>query len=349
MVRRPVASAIEANQLHKSYGDIHAVRGIDVAIQAGETVALLGPNGAGKSTTIDIILGLAQPDGGTISVLGGPPAAAIDAGYVGAMLQTGALIRDLSVRELVAMVASLYPEPLDVQDALQLTGLDGDVADQRTQKLSGGQAQRVRFAVALVSNPRLLILDEPTVAMDVEGRRSFWTTMRELAARGKTILFATHYLEEADAYADRVVLMAHGTIVADGAPTEIRARVGTRTIRATLPHADLDALSALPGVSGAERRGEGVVLSCADSDAAIRALLAAQPEARDIEIAAAGLEQAFLQLTAADADVHQPAPGGRPTGGAGPNAGVPGGEASAKHAAAGAASDPAGAFGRSGR
>jgi len=303
MVRRPMAPAIEARNLSKSYGDIRAVRGIDVAIDAGETVALLGPNGAGKSSTIDMILGLAEPDGGTISVLGGTPTAAIDAGEVGAMLQTGALIRDLSVRELVAMVASLYPEPLAVQDALDLSGL-AEVSEQRTQKLSGGQAQRARFAIALVSNPKLLILDEPTVAMDVEGRRSFWTTMRELAARGKTILFATHYLEEADAYADRAVLMAHGAIVADGPPTEIRAMVGTRTIRAILPAAELDALAALPGVRGAERRGEAVVLTCSDSDAAIRALLAAHPDARDIEIAAAGLEQAFLQLTAADADVR---------------------------------------------
>jgi ABC-2 type transport system ATP-binding protein len=310
-----MAPAIAARNLSKSYGDVHAVRGIDVAIDAGETVALLGPNGAGKSTTIDMILGLAQPDGGTVTVLGGTPTAAIDAGRVGAMLQTGALIRDLSVRELVAMVASLYPEPLAVQDALELTGLD-EIAAQRTQKLSGGQAQRVRFAVALVSNPQLLILDEPTVAMDVEGRHSFWSTMRELAARGTTILFATHYLEEADAYADRAVLMAHGAIVADGPPTQIRAMVGTRTIRATLPAADLHALAALPGVSGAERRGESVVLSCADSDAAIRALLAAHPDARDIEIATAGLEQAFLQLTAADADVHPPGAGTHPSRGA---------------------------------
>ncbi len=313
-----MASAIQASQLHKSYGDVHAVRGVDIAIDGGETVALLGPNGAGKSTTIDMILGLAEPDSGTISVLGGAPAAAIDAGQIGAMLQTGALIRDLSVRELVAMVASLYPDPLAVQDALELAGLDGEVAEQRTQKLSGGQTQRVRFAIALVSNPRLLILDEPTVAMDVEGRHSFWTTMRELASRGKTILFATHYLEEADAYADRAILMAHGTIVADGPPTEIRARVGTRTIRATLPLADLDALLALPGVSGAERRGEAVVLSCTDSDAAIRALLAAHPDARDIEIAAAGLEQAFLQLTAADTDVSGSGGGAGSAGGAGP-------------------------------
>src|ERR1700684_2025632 len=250
-----MATAIAASSLSKSYGSVRAVRGIDVAIEIGETVALLGPNGAGKSTTIDMILGLADPDGGTVSVFGGAPSAAIDAGQVGAMLQTGALIRDLSVRELIAMVASLYPQPLAVEDALDLTGLS-EIAGQRTQKLSGGQTQRVRFAVALVSNPKLLVLDEPTVAMDVEGRHSFWTTMRELAARGKTVLFATHYLEEADAYADRAILMAHGEVVADGPTTEIKAMVGSRTIRATLPGADLAALERLPGVSGAERRGE---------------------------------------------------------------------------------------------
>ena len=272
------------------------MRGIDLSIEAGETVALLGPNGAGKSTTIDMILGLAEPDGGSVSVLGGSPSGAIDAGKVGAMLQTGALIRDLSVEELIAMVASLYPAPLDVGETLKATGLT-DIAAQRTQKLSGGQTQRVRFAVALVSNPKLLVLDEPTVAMDVEGRRSFWTTMRAEAAQGRTILFATHYLEEADAYADRAILMAHGKVVADGPTTEIKAMVGSRTIRATLPDVELESLERLPGVSGAERRGEAVVLACADSDEAIRALLAAYPAARDIEIAAAGLEEAFLQLT----------------------------------------------------
>jgi ABC-2 type transport system ATP-binding protein len=288
--------AIEVQNLRKSYGSIEAVRGLDISIEAGETVALLGPNGAGKSTTIDMILGLASPDAGTVSVLGGSPTAAVDAGWIGAMLQTGALIRDLTVGELVAMVASLYPDPLDVAETLKLTGLS-DAAGQRTQKLSGGQTQRVRFAVALVSNPKLLVLDEPTVAMDVEGRRSFWATMREQASHGRTILFATHYLEEADAYADRAVLMAHGLVVADGPPTEIRAMVGSRTIRATLPGADLDALGRLPGVTAAEPRGDAVVLACSDSDAAIRALLLAHPDARDIEIAAAGLEEAFLQLT----------------------------------------------------
>jgi ABC-2 type transport system ATP-binding protein len=260
-------------------------------------VALLGPNGAGKSTTIDMLLGLLPPDAGSVSLFGKPPADAVAGGAIGAMLQIGALIRDITVRELIAMMAALYPHPLDVNDVIAFVGLE-DIADRRTEKLSGGQTQRVRFAVALVSDPELLVLDEPTVAMDVEGRRRFWTTMREFASRGKTVVFATHYLEEADAYADRAVLMAGGRVVADGPPTEIKARVGARTIRATLPHADLAALSELPGVTAVERRGEAIVLRCADSDAAIRALLARHPDARDIEITGAALEEAFLELTA---------------------------------------------------
>ena len=289
-------------------GPVRAVRGIDVSIAPGETVALLGPNGAGKSTTIDMILGLLEPDRGTVSVFGRPPSKAVDQGAVGAMLQTGAVIKDLSVRELVTMIASLYPSPLDVEEVLGLTGAS-EFAGQRTEKLSGGQTQRVRLAIALVSNPQLLVLDEPTVALDVEGRQTFWSTMRAFAARGKTVLFATHYLEEADAYADRAVLMAHGMIVADGPTNEIRATVGTRTIRATLPDVDVEALAALPGVSSAERRGEAMIMHCADSDVAIKALLGAHPDARDIEIAAAGLEQAFLALTGDGDGLGEPAGG----------------------------------------
>jgi ABC-2 type transport system ATP-binding protein len=291
---------IQLHGLVKSFhgpdGPIRAVRGVDIEIAAGETVALLGPNGAGKSTTIDMLLGLLAPDAGTVSVFGSPPSEAVARGAVGGMLQTGQLIRDLSVRELVAMMASLYPTPLDVEETLELAGIS-EIAGQRTNKLSGGQTQRVRLAVALVSDAELLVLDEPTVALDVEGRRAFWTTMRAYAERGKTILFATHYLEEADAYADRAVLIAQGAVVADGPTNEIRAMVGTRTIRATLPSVDVAELAALPGVNSAERRGEAVLMHCADSDAAIRALLAAHAGARDLEINAAGLEQAFLALT----------------------------------------------------
>ena len=307
-------AGIRLEGLSKSFrspeGPVHAVRGIDVAIDRGQTVALLGPNGAGKSTTIDMLLGLQLPDGGAVSLFGRTPRQAVDAGLVGAMLQTGGLIQYLSVRELLTMVAAIYPAPLGVDEVLEQTSLEA-VSGRRTQKLSGGETQRVRFAMAIVSNPDVLVLDEPTVAMDVESRHAFWNSMRAFAARGKTVLFATHYLEEADQNADRVVLMAHGRIVADGAPTEIKARVGSRTIRATLPDAPLGELAALPGVASSDRHGEAVVLVCSDSDEAIRALLEHFPAARDIEIAGAGLEDAFLALTA-DPDADGPDPADAP-------------------------------------
>jgi ABC-2 type transport system ATP-binding protein len=303
-----VTTGIELSGLVKSFGAVRAVRDVSIAVAPGETVALLGPNGAGKSTTIDMLLGLMAPDAGSVSIFGVTPRRAVDAGAIGAMLQTGSLLHDLSARELVAMIASLFPAPLPVEDVLQLTGIE-EIAERRTQKLSGGETQRVRFAMALVSNPQLLVLDEPTVAMDVESRHAFWVSMRDFASRGKTVIFATHYLEEADAYADRAVLMARGRVVADGPTTEIKAMVGTRTIRATLPDASLDGLGALPGVTHAERRGEAVTLNCTDSDAAIRALLETHPEARDIEIGGAGLEQAFLHLTGGtDDEDEDPAP-----------------------------------------
>jgi ABC-2 type transport system ATP-binding protein len=295
------ASGIRLSGLTKTFrspaGPVPAVRGIDITITPGETVALLGPNGAGKSTTIDLLLGLLRPDAGAVELFGMTPDKAIAAGAVGAMLQVGGVVNDLSVRELLTMMASLYPNPLDVDEVIALTRI-GDLVDRKTTKLSGGQTQRLRFAIGLISNPDLLVLDEPTVAMDVEARRQFWATMREFASRGKTIVFATHYLEEADAYADRIILMAHGRVVADGPATEIKAKVGLRTIRATLRHADLAALGALPGVTTVETRGDGVVLNCSDSDIALRALLPAYPQARDIEVSGARLEEAFMLLTA---------------------------------------------------
>jgi len=294
------SGGIELRGLEKTFsspaGAVRAVRGIDVEVYEGETVALLGPNGAGKSTTVDMLLGLQRPDAGTVAVFGGPPEQAVGAGRVGAMLQEGGVLRDLTVRELVAMMAALFPEPLDVDEALRLAQLS-EITDRRSERLSGGERQRLRFAVALVSDPDLLVLDEPTVGMDVESRRAFWSTVRELSAHGKTFLFATHYLEEADAYADRVVLMAHGRVVADGPPTEIKAIVGSRTIRATLPDVPLEELERLTGVTHAERHGESVALACSNSDAALRELIVRHPEARDIEVRGAGLEDAFLQLT----------------------------------------------------
>src|SRR5689334_1691572 len=192
----PVRAGISLTGLEKSFGAVHAVRGIDLDIVPGETVAILGPNGAGKSTTIDMVLGLSRPDRGEVTLFGMSPADAVAAGAIGGMLQTGSLIGQLTIRELVTLTASLYPNPLGVDDVLALTGLD-DIADRRTEKLSGGQTQRVRFATAIVADPDLLVLDEPTVALDVEGRHAFWSAMRNFAQGGKTVIFATHYLEEA--------------------------------------------------------------------------------------------------------------------------------------------------------
>jgi ABC-2 type transport system ATP-binding protein len=290
---------IAANGLTKSFGAVRAVRGIDLELQRGSTVALLGPNGAGKTTTIDMLIGLTKPDAGTVSLFGRTPSEAVKSGSIGAMTQTGQLIDYLSVRELVTMIAAIYPAPLKVDEALQISGAHA-FADRMTRKLSGGETQRVRFAIALVADAELLILDEPTAALDVEGRRDFWRAMRDFAARGKTVIFATHYLEEADAYADRIILMSHGRIVADGAPTEIKATVGGRIIRATLPDVEVTALSALRGVTGVDRRGDAVTLNCTDSDATLRDLLAAYPAIRDIEVRGAGLEEAFLELTVDD-------------------------------------------------
>ena len=288
---------IVLTRLSKSYGAVHAVRSLDLTIAPGETVALLGPNGAGKTTTIDMMLGLTRPDQGTVSVFGVPPARAVRAGWIGGMLQTGAPLDHLRVRELIALTASYYPAPRDVAEVLRLTGAEA-FAGQWTTRLSGGQAQRVRFAAALVGDPDLLLLDEPTAGIDVGGRRDFWQSMRDIARQGKTVVFATHYLEEADAYADRIVLIANGRVVADGAGTEIKAQAASRTIRGTLPDADTAALRALPGVLAADRHGDAVILSCSDADTAIRALLAAYPAIRDVEVRAGSLEEAFMELTA---------------------------------------------------
>jgi ABC-2 type transport system ATP-binding protein len=296
MTTTTLSAGIRARGLLKSYGAVRAVNGIDLDIVAGETVALLGPNGAGKSTTISILLGLTDADAGEVSVFGQRPAAAAHAGLVGAMLQTGGLLGYVTIRELVELTASLYRRPMPVDEVLHRAGL-AQLAGRRTNGLSGGQQQRVRFALGLVPDPELLVLDEPTVGMDVEGRRAFWAAMRELAAAGRTILFATHYLAEADEFADRVVLMAQGRIVADGPATAVKAVVGGRTIRATLPGGDPLRLGALPGVTAVETRGDAVLIRAADSDAALRALLATEPAARDIEITGADLEDAFIALT----------------------------------------------------
>ncbi|BAH40082.1 putative ABC transporter ATP-binding protein [Gemmatimonas aurantiaca T-27] len=292
--------AIDLQNLTKRYRQVTAVRDLTLQVAPGEVVAFLGPNGAGKTTTIDMILGLARPDTGSVQVYGTTPAAAIARGDVAAVMQTGGLLKDFTVRETVRFTASLYAESRPVDDVMARAGIT-HIADRLVGKCSGGEQQRLRFAIALLSDPRLLILDEPTTGMDVEGRREFWTAIREDASRGRTILFATHYLDEADAYADRIVLMRQGDIVADGTTAEIKARALGRSVRATLPSADLAQLSALPGVSHVEQRGDTVLLQCSDSDVVARHLLT-QTMARDLEIVAQNLEAAFVALTGRASD-----------------------------------------------
>lgn len=289
-------AAVGLTGLRKSYGEVRAVDGVDLVIAPGEVVALLGPNGAGKSTTVDMLLGLTKPDAGEARIFGQPPAPAVSDGMVGAMLQEGSLLEDATVAETVAMIASLHRKPMPVSEALRRAGVE-DLAPRRCTKLSGGQKQRVRFAVALVCDPDLLVLDEPTSAMDVATRRDFWLSMREFTEAGKTVLFATHYLDEAEEFADRVVLMRTGRVIADGSVAEVRATVSGRTLRAVVAGATESTMLALPGVSTAEVRGDRIELSCADSDVTLRALLAGYPRAHDIEIKAVGLEAAFLALT----------------------------------------------------
>ncbi|HEY0500009.1 MAG TPA: ABC transporter ATP-binding protein [Kutzneria sp.] len=293
-------AAVSLRGLVKHFGDVHAVDGVDVTIAPGEVVALLGPNGAGKSTTIDMLLGLAEPTRGAVSVFGRAPRAAVAAGLVGAMLQSGGLLDDATVAETVALFRAMYPKPLPLKDVLVRAGL-AELAGRKVGALSGGEKQRVRFAVALVSDPDLLVLDEPTVAMDVEARREFWTAMRSYTNTGRTVVFATHYLAEAEDYADRVVLLRAGRVVADGSVSQVRSLAAGRVITAKIVDADEAALAALPGVTSVLVRGEAAELVCADSDAALRELLTRHPHARDIEVRGAGLEAAFVTLTRQEA------------------------------------------------
>jgi ABC-2 type transport system ATP-binding protein len=290
------APAIKLSGLTKQFGTLTAVNDVDLTIQPGEVVALLGPNGAGKSTTIDLLLGLATPTDGSAELFGEDPRRAIVTGRVGAMLQGGALLPTTTVRESIALIHALHKHPLSVEEAMERAGVT-DLAKQKIASLSGGQMQRARFAVAVVSNPDLLILDEPTAAMDVAARHSFWESMREFTRAGKTVVFATHYLDEADTFADRVVIMSAGRIIADGTPSEVKSVVTGRTVSFTLPIADSHALEGLVGVTHLEQRGTRVILQSEDSDATLRALLASYPAATDIEIVSRNMDDAFMALT----------------------------------------------------
>jgi len=314
---RPLA--VDLVDVHKHFGSVQAVRGVSLGIDSGEIVALLGPNGAGKTSTIDMILALSRPTSGSVSVYGMPPRQAINHGLISAVMQTGGLLKDLTVAETLQYTASLFVNTEPIEEVLRRAGISG-IADRRVVKCSGGEQQRLRFAMALLPDPELLVLDEPTTGMDVEGRRGFWAAIRQDAAKGRTVLFATHYLEEADAYADRIILLRHGQVVADGTAAEIKALSAGRTVRATLPGASeadgsyVEVLRALPGVDNVELRGDTVLIQARDSDEVARYLLS-QTKARDLEITARGIEEAFIALTG-DGDDHSAGPNGSNTEGA---------------------------------
>jgi len=291
--------AVQLTGIHKNFGPVRAVKGVDLRVTSGEIVAILGPNGAGKTSTIDIILGLSQPTSGRVSVYGMHPRKAITYGLVSAVMQTGGLLKDLTVRETVEYIASLFVHSQPTGEVLAGAGIT-DIADRRVGKCSGGEQQRLRFALALLSDPELVVLDEPTAGMDVEGRRNFWSAIRKDAEQGRTVLFATHYLEEADAYADRIVLLRQGEIVADGTAAEIKAMAVGRTVRATLADASEATLARIPGADTVEIRGETVLIHANDSDAVARFLLT-QTAAKDLEITARGIEDAFIALTSDEA------------------------------------------------
>lgn len=290
-----VPAAIQLRGVHKSFGSVHAVQGVDLTIKSGEIVAFLGPNGAGKTTTIDMILGLSRPSEGQVAVYGMTPHQAIGRGLISAVMQSGGLLKDFTIAETARYTASLFVKPRPVAEVLRRAGIE-DIQDRLVGKCSGGEQQRLRFAMALLSDPELLVLDEPTTGMDVEGRRSFWGAIRQDAEQGRTVLFATHYLEEADAYADRIILIRRGEVVADGTSSHIKSLAAGRTVRATLSCPDEAALRALPGAEGVEVRGDTVLVHTKDSDSVARYLLT-QTAATDLEVTSRGLEDAFIALT----------------------------------------------------
>ncbi|WP_328501710.1 ABC transporter ATP-binding protein [Streptomyces sp. NBC_00457] len=295
------ASVVAFDQVSKVYGTVRAVDGLSLTLRPGETVALLGPNGAGKSTTLDLLLGLKQPDSGTVRVFGTLPREAIVAGRVGAMLQSGGLMDEVTVAELVRLACALHPKPYPANDVLARAGI-AQIADRKVNKLSGGQAQRVRFALATAGDSDLIVLDEPTTGMDVTTRQAFWATMREQADQGRTVLFATHYLEEADAIADRVLVLHRGRLLADGTAAEIKAKAGARRISFDLSDGTLDeaALRALPFITRLDVSGHTVRIQSADADATVHALYGLGAYPRNLEVAGLGLEQAFVAITEAE-------------------------------------------------
>jgi ABC-2 type transport system ATP-binding protein len=291
-VRRAAVASLE--RVNKNYGDIRALDNLTFTVEAGEVVALLGPNGAGKTTAVKLLLGLIPADSGKARVFGADPTNPQNRLRVGAMLQVGRVPETLRVREHIELFSSYYSKPLSIPDVLTMAGLE-KVADRKFGDLSGGQRQRTLFALAICGDPDLLFLDEPTVGLDVEARRALWDGIRQLVERGKSVLLTTHYLEEADALADRISVINRGSIIAEGTPAQIKAQTRGKKIRCET-RIDLNTLLQIPGVIGAKQDREAVEIKAQEAEPVVRALLARDSSLSGLEITNAGLEEAFLAL-----------------------------------------------------
>lgn len=297
-----VAESIALTGVSKSFGEVHALDGLDLRVARGDVVALLGANGAGKSTAISVLLGLLEPDRGSARLLATRPANAVAAGRIGAMLQDTQLMAGVHVGELLTAFHRLYPHPADLDALIETAGV-AELLSRGTDRLSVGEAQRVRFALAAVGDPELMVLDEPTVAMDVEGRHAFWADLRGYAAAGRTVLFSTHYLDEADQNADRIVVIRAGRTVIDGSPERVKLAAGVgRTVRFRLRTGSTEPLWALPGVTAVHETSGVVTMDTTDADATVWALYPLRDHVADLVVSEGDLQDAFLALTGAAGD-----------------------------------------------
>jgi len=281
--------------VNKNYEQVQALRGVNFRVRAGEVVALLGPNGAGKTTAVKLLLGLLQPNAGKVRVFGGDPTNPENRMRTGAMLQVGRVPETLRVREHIDLFSAYYPKPLPAAEVLAAAGLE-KLSDRKFGELSGGQKQRVLFALAICGDPDMLFLDEPTVGLDVEARRMLWDEIRRLVSRGKTVLLTTHYLQEADALADRVAVINKGEIIAEGTPSEIKAQTAGKRIRC-ITSLNINTLRQIAGVTEVKEDREAMELHVGEAEAVLRELLALDARLSGLEVTSAGLEEAFLALT----------------------------------------------------
>ena len=302
---RPDLVVASLENVNKNYGDVRALRAVNFRVHGGEVVALLGPNGAGKTTAVKLLLGLLQANAGKVRVFGADPTNPENRMRTGAMLQVGRVPETLRVREHIDLFSTYYQKPMAAAEVLATAGLE-KLSDRKFGDLSGGQRQRVLFALAICGDPDLLFLDEPTVGLDVEARRMLWDQIRQLVSRGKTVLLTTHYLQEADALADRIAVINKGEIIAEGTPADIKAQTAGKRIRCitSLP---LSALRQIAGVNEVKEDREAIELHAAEAEPVVRELLARDLSLSGLEVTSAGLEEAFLALTQDNGNNRKPA------------------------------------------